>query len=146
MKIYVASSWRNTYQSTVVKVLRAAGHIVYDFKDSEGFHWSEVDPRYMEWIEDTKRYIEGLDHSVAKRGFKRDMNALTECDACVYVMPCGVSASLEAGWAKGVGKFVIVYVPELREPDLMVKMADLVTTDISAVIFALERNTNATNH
>jgi hypothetical protein len=45
-------------------------------------------------------------------------------------MPCGVSASLEAGWARGNGKFLIVYVPGLREPDLMVKMADLVTDSL----------------
>ena len=51
----------------------------------------------------------------------------------MYVMPCGVSASLEAGWACGAGKLVIVYVPGLREPDLMVKMADMVTNDLAAV-------------
>jgi hypothetical protein len=49
------------------------------------------------------------------------------------VMPCGVSASWEAGWAKGAGKAVFVYVPGLREPDLMVKMADLVTDDLFAI-------------
>ena len=61
------------------------------------------------------------------------MTALRECEACVYVMPCGVSASLEAGWAKGAGKPLIVFVPGLKEPDLMVKMADLVTDDIQVV-------------
>lgn len=30
--IYVASSWRNDYQSSVVEMLRALGHSVYDFK------------------------------------------------------------------------------------------------------------------
>ena len=49
---------------------------------------------------------------------------------CVYVMPCGVSASLEAGWACGAGKPLIVYVPGLREPDLMVKMADKITDSL----------------
>jgi len=61
------------------------------------------------------------------------MTALRECDVCVYVMPCGVSASLEAGWAAGAGKPLVVYIPELREPDLMVKMANVVTTDFDAV-------------
>lgn len=31
MKIYVASSWRNPSQQTVVQALRGAGHDVYDF-------------------------------------------------------------------------------------------------------------------
>ena len=131
MKIYVASSWRNTYQPVVVELLRADGHDVYDFKDAEGFHWSEVDPKWQSWS--PSQYIDGLNHLCAHRGFNRDMTALRECDACVYVMPCGVSASLEAGWACGAGKRVVVYVPELREPDLMVKMAELVTSDMSEI-------------
>ena len=98
--------------------------------DSDGFHWEEVDPAWKEWPSDIRKYLDGLTHPCAERGFKRDMEALRECDACVYVMPCGVSASLEAGWACGAGKLVIVYVPGLREPDLMVKMADWVTSDL----------------
>jgi DNA (cytosine-5)-methyltransferase 1 len=52
---------------------------------------------------------------------------LATCEACIMVMPCGLSAGLETGWAIGAGKRVAVYLPELREPDLMVKMAHLVT-------------------
>jgi hypothetical protein len=133
LRIYVASSWRNTFQPEVVAVLREDGHTVYDFKDSDGFHWSEVDEKWQEWPSDIPKYLEGLKHPCAERGFNRDMSNLRQCDVCVYVMPCGVSASLEAGWASGVGKLVIVYVPGLREPDLMVKMADLVTSDLSVV-------------
>lgn len=131
MKIYVASSWRNMHQPEVVKALRADGHDVYDFKDADGFHWSEIDKEWLGWK--PAAYIEGLKHACADRGFNRDMTALKECEACVYVMPCGVSASLEAGWACGAGKRVFVYVPELREPDLMVKMAELVTTDLGSI-------------
>ncbi|MGE4442746.1 MAG: hypothetical protein AB7D27_14855 [Desulfomicrobium sp.] len=126
MRIYVASSWRNDFQPEVVAVLRQDGHDVYDFKDSEGFHWSEVDPAWKDWTSNIPQYLQGLTHPCAERGFGRDMAALRECDVCVYVMPCGVSASLEAGWAAGAGKPVIVFIPGLREPDLMVKMADLV--------------------
>ena len=133
MKIYVASSWRNDFQPGVVAALREDGHEVYDFKDSDGFHWSEVDPSWKEWPSDIEKYLVGLGHPCAERGFSRDMTALRECDVCVYVMPCGVSASLEAGWACGAGKRVYVYVPGLREPDLMVKMADVVTSDLGVV-------------
>ena len=134
-KIYVASSWRNNYQPEVVRRLREVGHEVYDFKDSEGFHWNEVDPSYKSWS--IQGYIEGLKHPVAERGFNRDMKALQECDACVYVMPCGVSASMELGYAVGAGKRCFVYVPELREPDLMVKMAELVTDDLEDIVVYL---------
>ena len=131
-KIYVASSWRNDFQPKVVSALRKEGHDVYDFKDAEGFHWSEIDPSWKDWT--PKMYIRGLGHRFADRGFGRDMKALRECDICVYVMPCGPSASMEMGWAVGAGKPTIVYIPALREPDLMVKMADWVTDDLETVL------------
>lgn len=135
MKVYVASSWRNNYQPQVVQMLRADGFDVYDFKDSEGFHWSEVDPAWKMWS--PAAYLEGLKHPCAQRGFSRDMEALRDAVAVVMVMPCGPSASMEMGFAVGAGKQVAVYVPELREPDLMVKMADLVTDDLLVVRMGL---------
>jgi len=131
MKVYVASSWKNEYQPGVVRLLREDGHEVYDFKDSQGFRWSEVDPEWKSWT--PQKYIEGLRHPCAERGFNRDMTALRECDVCVYVMPCGPSASMEMGWAVATGKHVIVYVPELRDPDLMVKMTPHITTELEYV-------------
>ena len=138
MKIYVASSWRNTYQPEVVNVLREDGHEVYDFRGpgdgwdgggdgTGGFQWSEVDPEWKTWPEDVPRYLEGLNHPRSVEGFRRDMDALIACDVCVMVMPCGPSASMEMGWAVGAGKLVLVYMPAIREPELMVKMADLIT-------------------
>jgi len=52
MSIYVASSWRNTHQPSVVAALREAGHDVYDFRNprpgDHGFHWSMIDPDWKE--------------------------------------------------------------------------------------------------
>ena len=52
-KIYVASSWRNTFYPEVVAKLREAGHNVYDFRNppsgDPGFKWSGVSEDYMEW-------------------------------------------------------------------------------------------------
>lgn len=36
MKVYVASSWRNEHQQSVVKALRNAGHDVYDYTGAAG--------------------------------------------------------------------------------------------------------------
>ena len=71
MTIYVASSWRNEYQPGLVKLLREDGHEVYDFKDSEGFRWSEVDPEWNSWT--PQKYLEALKHPCAERGFNPDM-------------------------------------------------------------------------
>jgi len=144
MKVYVASSWRNEFQPGVVARLRADGHEVYDFKDADGFSWREIDLGWEHWS--PAEYLRGLKHPYAERGFNRDMTALRTCDVCVYVMPCGVSASLEAGWACGAGKRVFVYVPGLREPDLMVKMAEMVTDDLEAIAAELQREPHRHHH
>src|SRR5277367_740588 len=105
MNIYVASSWRNDYQQGVVKALREDGHEVYDFKNpapgNNGFGWREIDHYWQSWT--AEEYVEYLSHPLAEAGFKSDMDALTSCEACVMVMPCGPSASMEMGWAAGAG-------------------------------------------
>jgi hypothetical protein len=46
------------------------------------------------------------------------------------------------GWACGAKKEVYVYVPGLREPDLMVKMAGLVTEDLELIRSAIYATVN----
>lgn len=135
-KIYVASSWRNTFQPEVVQALRSAGHEVYDFRNPPhgrgGFHWSDIDEEWLEWS--TADYMEGLKHPVAESGFKSDFDAMKWADACVLVLPCGRSAHTEAGWFSGSGRKTVVYMPEKQEPELMYKLFDLVTDSIGEMI------------
>lgn len=144
MRIYVASSWRNIFQPGAVRRLRELGHEVYDFRGpgdgwggagegAGGFAWSEVDPEWKTWPDDIQRYLRGLDHPRAIEGFKRDMDALRRCDACILVNPCGQSAHAELGWACGAGKLTAVWCPEIREPDLMVKMARHITASWDSI-------------
>ena len=106
MKIYLASSWRNPFQPELVKVLREAGHEVYDFRHpeegSKGFHWSEIDEKWQEWTAD--QYVEALRHPLAEEGFKLDFDAMKWADGCILALPCGRSAHLEAGWFVGAQK------------------------------------------
>jgi hypothetical protein len=50
-KIYVASSWRNTFYHEVVARLREAGHDVYDFRNPQSgdprFKWSSKEPMFV---------------------------------------------------------------------------------------------------
>lgn len=41
---------------------------------------------------------------------------------------------MEFGYAAGAGKRTAVYLPAIREPDLMVKMAGLLSTDLSEIL------------
>ena len=49
------------------------------------------------------------------------------------MLPCGRSAHTEAGWMKGSGKKVIVYIPEMQEAELMYKLFDLVSGDLDEI-------------
>lgn len=136
MKIYVASSWRNEYQQEAVRQLREAGYDVYDFKnpkpDDHGFHWSEIDPGWKGWTGEA--FIQGLSHPIAARGFASDMTALRACDVCVLVLPCGKSAHLEAGWARGAGKKTFILLHGECEPELMYKMTDGVCASMEKLL------------
>lgn len=136
MKIYVASSWKNTRQPEVVAALRAAGHSVYDFKNpapgDHGFGWKQVLPEPPPWT--ARQTIEVLDHPVADRGFKFDFDAMNWADVIVMLQPCGVSAALELGWAAGAGKRTAVLMADHQEPELMLKMADFLTDNLVAIV------------
>lgn len=127
MKIYLASSWRNQYQAAVLAELRAAGHIVYDFKnpapDDTGFSWTKTDPELKTDLT-VARLKRSLAHPAAVRGFGHDAHGMETADACVLLLPSGMSAHLEAGWIGGSGRLVVVLAPELREPELMYKLFD----------------------
>ena len=137
--IYVASSWRNPYYPEVVNRLKSEGHDVYDFRNpphgGSGFHWTDVDVNAPNWT--FEQYAEGLHHPLAERQFEADLCALEHSDTCVPVLPCGRSAHTEAGWMAGKGKRVIMFIPEMVEPELMYKLFDDVVGDIDSLIIAL---------
>lgn len=139
-RIYLASSWRNTYQPQVLTDLRADGHEVYDFRNpgpnDVGFGWSQIDPNWKNWT--PEQFKKALQHPIAKRGHKNDQDALEWCNACVLLLPSGSSAHLEAGWCAGRGKPTVVYCPELREPELMYKTFELVPAAIAYDSFCNE--------
>ena len=138
-RIYVASSWRNPYYPEVVAALRAAGHEVYDFRNpphgGNGFRWTEIDENAFSWS--FAQYAEGLHHPKAERQFQADLEALAWADTCVLVLPCGRSAHTEAGWMAGAGKKVLVYIPEMMEPELMYKLFDGVCGSLDELTEAL---------
>ncbi len=136
MKIYVASSWRNPRQPSVVERLRAEGHEVCDGchpkEGDNGFHWSEIDPEWEGWGPGTYRDL--LSHPVAEAGYKSDFDAMVWADVCVLVHPSGRSAHLEGGWFAGHPDKRLVFLLADGEPELMVKMADAICIDIEEVI------------
>ena len=130
MRIYVASSWRNLLQPSIVTMLRRCGHDVYDFRNpganKHGFGWKEVDPNWQSWT--PQQYRAALNHPIAVAGYQTDMAALRQCEACVLVLPSGRSASFEFGWAIGAGRKGAVGQFEPCEPELMYAGSPILTT------------------
>ena len=137
MRIYVASSWRNVLQPTVVAALRGAGHIVYDFRD-HGFDWKQC--ATAEQLFDPRRFRdEVLSHPLARAGFAKDMDALKNADATVLVLPCGRSAHLELGYAVGAGQRTVVLLDDpISEPELMHLMCTKLCTSMDEVLDAVQ--------
>ncbi len=132
-KIYVASSWRNSYQQDVVNLLRRKGHDVYDFRNppnKTGFGWGQLDPGWKRngGMVHCDAYQRMVDHPLALAGYASDVEALKNCDVLVYVLPCGRSASWEFGFAMGQGKPCYVLWLEAFEPELMFREATILGT------------------
>lgn len=120
MKLYVASSWRNDHQPSVVATLREWGHEIYDFRnppESSGFGWEALNENWQQWT--PEEFRRALRHPIAQAGYAADRGGMDWAEACVLVLPCGRSAHLEAGFMAGQGKPVWVLMPEACEPELM---------------------------
>lgn len=134
--IYVASSWRNARQPSVVKALRCAGHDVYDFRNptpgSTGFaSWSDIDPDWQAWT--PAQFRAALQHPIAQEGLRRDVEALEAAEAVVLVMPCGRSAHIELGTAIGVPVPTAILLSD-GKPELVYGMADKLCLDIEELL------------
>ena len=136
LKIYVASSWKNDFYPLVVERLRAQGYEVYDFR-ADGFGWHEIDENWRVWT--PAQMLDAHHHPRAVQHYKQDMAALAGADVVVAVLPFGLSAGMELGYAVGAGKHTVVYAPAIREADLMLKMADASTTNFEEVLQFLAR-------
>lgn len=137
-RIYLASSWRNTaqVQPGLVETLRSAGHEVYDFRNpapgKSGFAWSAIDPAWQTWT--AEEQLVALEHPIARHGLALDFCGMTWATAFVMLQPFGRSAALELGWAIGAGKHTAVLMVNGQEPELMIRLAELLTTSVGALL------------
>ena len=120
MRIYLASSWRNTSQPEVLRALRDAGHEVYDFRNPPGGEWDSRGPWWTKAPSSDLKEAERL----KAMAFAIDYEYMEWAEVFVLLLPCGKSAHLEAGWATGRGKRVLILNPNLNhENELMYRLA-----------------------
>lgn len=113
MKLYIASSWKNApFLRMLALLLRDAGHEVDCFCEEQGgryvFNADEMAVA-CRWTGLTDfDYQTLLRTEQAMRAFAEDRKWLDWCDCCIMVHPCGQSAHLEAGYAAGIGKKLVI--------------------------------------
>lgn len=141
LKIYLASSWKNKDNVTeLAELLREDGYKVDDFTDES------LDRFVFSWKEITKNDLElnamkMMEDHRAQKAFKQDKERIDWCDVLICILPCGLSAHMELGYAKGTGKKVILYAPGCFEPgkwEVMYGFADLMTEDLLGIEDYLE--------
>lgn len=115
------------HHPSTVRILRMAGHEVYDFRDppagNTAFQWEEIDPKWQSWS--PEQFKAALAHPLAVRGFESDFSGMKWAEACVLTLPSGRSSHVEAGIMKGWGRPVVVIRGEdAGEPELTYKAFD----------------------
>lgn len=134
-KVYLASSWKNErLVKNIAEILRLKGHEVDAFCDYANgrfvFSFDQL-PDVSE-----KNAITVLDEPMVQKAFQEDKKWIDWADGVLLILQSGKSAHLEAGYAKGQGKFLIIYQQEFfkGEFDVMYGFADLVTDDFNEVV------------
>ncbi|MCK5616639.1 hypothetical protein KAR91_83030 [Candidatus Pacearchaeota archaeon] len=126
-KIYIATSWKmEKYARLMAKELREVGHEVDCFCDESTGRFVFSVKKLKGMPIDKLDAITFLDTKEAQKAFKEDKKWIKWCDTLILLLPSGRSAHLEAGYAKGIGKEVII-VGEFPngEFDVMYGFADL---------------------
>lgn len=124
MNIYIASSWKNEIDvRRLAAIFRDNGHEVDAFcETSRGrFVFSFTDVPDVE----SHNGITMLQEPIVQKAFSEDKKWIDWADAIVMFLPCGRSAHLEAGYAKGTGKklYILGEFPD-GEFDVMYGFAD----------------------
>ncbi len=135
MKIYMASSWKMIDKvRELAQLLRDNGHEVDDFTDSSR-------GRYVFFFKDLPGYedlnaITLLDHEPAVKAFVEDKKYIDWSEVVFLLLPSGKSAHLEAGYAVGSGKKLIIFQESypFGEFDVMYGFADLITSDMKEAL------------
>ena len=142
MKVYLASSWKNErIVLELQKNLRKKGFEVDAFCNPDGrfvFNIHELTPDILSL--NPKTFLE---YEKTQKAFQEDRKFIEWCDVLIMIQPCGNSSHLEAGYAKGRGKIVIIYYPDFFPEkgglDVMYGFADLITDVISELISYLKQ-------
>lgn len=139
MRIYVASSWKNEKRCLLIaKVLRDWGHEVDCFCDASSGRYVF---NYQELGDVSKmNAVSALEEPKVIRAFQEDKHWLDWAECVVLLLPSGKSAHLEAGYAAGRGKKLVILGEFPKgEMDVMYGFAQYLVRNIDELEEALNR-------
>ena len=126
MKIYIAGSFSKTVMLRKLGVqIRNSGHDVFVFCDAETETFKMSERLRGSGLIDTLTPASALQDIDVYRIGMADWVELEKAELVIIALPCGKSAHLEGGYAKGRGKKVCVYGEMVRgDFDAMYVMID----------------------
>jgi hypothetical protein len=139
--IYLSTSWNNPKHNEILNLLRAEGHIVYDFKNPNGmrslFSWKDLNIN----VEQCTPYdlVSSLHRPQASHQYIPDILNLKKSDIYLLLLPAGNSSHIEMGYAYGLGKSIVIFSGIYLKPELFYSMADFITGDLSNLLDYLGR-------
>ena len=134
--IYLIGSLRNPEVPKVAKILRDAGHDVFDDWYAAG---PEADDHWMQYEKDRgSDFARALDGYAARHVYEYDKSHLDRCGVGVLLMPAGKSGHLELGYMIGQGKPGYILLPsEPERYDVMYNFARGVYSNVDSLLKAL---------
>lgn len=110
MNIYLAGSFSHkAYIRRLAEKIRFYEHAVYCFCD-EHEETNELSVKVRtDGLAKTFTAQSALQNSTVKRIGNLNWEQLSAAEIVIVALPCGKSAHLEAGWAKGKDKLIYVY-------------------------------------
>lgn len=108
MKIYIASSWKNKLMAMqLTTLLRDDGHEVDCFCEENGKRFAFNGNEVCDVANTDAFHFMKLPE--AQKVFEEDKKWIDWSEAVIMLLPCGNSAHLEAGYARGSGKLLYIY-------------------------------------
>jgi len=134
--IYLIGSLRNPEVPKLARILRDAGHDVFDDWYAAG---PEADDHWMRYEQERgHNFATALDGYAAQHVYKYDKSHLDRCGVGVLLMPAGKSGHLELGYMIGQGKPGYILLPSEPERfDVMYNFASGVFNNREALLNAL---------
>jgi nucleoside 2-deoxyribosyltransferase len=127
---------RNPEIPVIAARLRSEGHEVFDDWHSAGPHADDIWRDYEKAR--GRSLVEALAAPHAEAVFNLDRDNLLSRDTAVLVLPAGMSAAMELGFAAGKGKSTHVLMQtDVERWDIMLKFAGHVHADIESLIRSL---------